>query len=139
VRLEVEGLADDGLKDLLLRVPVERREAAQQDVEDHAARPDVGLLGVGAAEHFGRHVVGRADNVSEDLALLHARESKCGVAVGVGGFSGSILLGSKQIAEPSFPVSRWWQGFGPGLKALARLAVNERRAGLMLLPPTVLP
>eukprot|EP00955_Chlamydomonas_euryale_P101767 365370-Chlamydomonas_euryale.AAC.16 len=62
VRLEVERLADDRLEDLLLSVAVERREAAQQDVENDAARPDVRLLAVRAAQHWtGEERAGTGD------------------------------------------------------------------------------
>lgn len=46
------------LEDHLVVRPVERRVAAQQDVHDHAARPQVALLVVVAFEHFGGNVVG---------------------------------------------------------------------------------
>ena len=41
---------DDGVEDLLLGLAPERRHTRQQDVQDHAARPDVGLGAVLAAQ-----------------------------------------------------------------------------------------
>lgn len=50
----------DAVEDVLVVVAVERRIAAQQDVQDDSARPDVALFVVVLKQDFRRYVVGRA-------------------------------------------------------------------------------
>ena len=53
----------DPLKDQLVVFAVEGRVAAEEDVEDHSAAPDVALLVVLSFEDLGRDVVGGAGSV----------------------------------------------------------------------------
>ncbi|GIX65410.1 ABC transporter ATP-binding protein, putative [Babesia caballi] len=65
------------LDDRRLVRAVEGREAAQQNVQDHADGPDVALVVVHALEHLGRNVVRRADlllHLGVDVAVR--REAK---------------------------------------------------------------
>lgn len=58
----IEGVLplQHGLNDLLVRLPVEGWVPAEQDVKDHAARPEVALLVVALLQHFRGDVVRRA-------------------------------------------------------------------------------
>ena len=51
----------DPLEDQLVVFAVEGRVAAEEDVEDHSAAPDVALLVVLSFEDLGRDVVGGAE------------------------------------------------------------------------------
>ena len=58
------------LHDLLVALPVEGGHPRQDDVQDHAARPDVALLVVLLVEDLGGDVVGRAELLVEGLGLV---------------------------------------------------------------------
>eukprot|EP00965_Chrysotila_dentata_P037041 1232547-Pleurochrysis_carterae.AAC.1 len=70
----IRGLGDK-LEQLLLLVGAKGAAAREDDVEQHAERPEVGALAVRSAvlvvvvprEHLGRHVVGRAAEARQRL------------------------------------------------------------------------
>ena len=64
---------EDHLEDGCVVVPPKRRQPAQQDVQDDAQGPVVGLVGVFATQDLGRHVVRGAHQLLEELAFLEER------------------------------------------------------------------
>lgn len=97
---QVQVALEDGVKDLLLRLPPKGRHAGQEDVEDHAARPDVRLRPVRPAQDLRRDVVGRTDNVGEYLAGL----VKDGQPE-VGGLQGGVVRGGGEQEVFGFQVA----------------------------------
>eukprot|EP00956_Cyclotella_meneghiniana_P044190 scaffold305764_cov113-Cyclotella_meneghiniana.AAC.1 len=59
-RGEIESSSPYRIKDLIVRITIERRISAEEDVGDDPDTPNVAAFGVFPVEYLGGYVVGRA-------------------------------------------------------------------------------